>query len=145
MASGLSKYPTKAQLQRLVQLSQNEHDNNKEDINNNGDSSVVMCNILTFQDKSEYSKYERQMSPLLQSVNAKLVWYGTIESTVIGSNDQEAFDAIGLVSYPSYKGFLTMVNSDEYQKVAVHRSRGLKGQWLFACKERPGSSLQSRL
>ena len=89
MASGLSKYPTKAQLQRLVQLSQNqnEHDN-KRDTNNNGDSSVVMCNILTFRDKSEYSKYEHQMSPLLQSVNAKLIWYGTIESTVIGSNDQ---------------------------------------------------------
>ena len=85
------------------------------------------------------------MSPLLQSVNAKLIWYGTIESTVIGSNDQGGFDAVGLVSYPSYKGFLKMVNSDEYKKVAVHRARGLKGQFLFACKERPGSTLQSRL
>ena len=133
MAPRLSKYPTEEQLQRLNKSSRNGRDS----------SEVVMCNILKFKDSSEYSEYQHQMSPVLKSANATILWYGDIESTVIGGDDV-VFDAVALVRYPSYKAFIDMVSSEEYQKVAIHRAHGLKGQWLFACREN-GNKLRSRL
>jgi len=69
-----------------------------------------------------------------KSANAAILWYGDIESAVIGGDDV-VFDAAALVRYPSYQAFIDMVSSEEYQKVAIHRARGLKEQWLFACRE----------
>ena len=106
------------------------------------DTPVVMTNIIKFKIITEngnetgqeaYMRYFKNVQPFIDKANAKLIWKGTVASTVIGdSNDQP--DMILIVEYPSVDHFLQMATNPEYQKVAIDRTIALEYGGLIACK-----------
>ena len=85
------------------------------------DTPVAMINILKFKDKSgngdesgqeAYLRYSQNMTPLLEKAQAKVLWAGKVNQTVIGDTDDQP-DMVFIVEYPSKQHFIDMSTSDE--------------------------------
>ena len=121
-------HPTKEQLSQLMKYPK--------------DTPLTMVNILKFKAKTEngnesgknaYARYLKNVQPFIAKAAAKLIWKGTVASTIIGDlNDQP--DMIFLIEYPSVDHFLGMVSNPEYQKVAKDRTIALDYGGLIACQ-----------
>ncbi len=106
------------------------------------DTPIVMTNIIKFKTRTDkgdetgqeaYMRYFKNVQPFIQKAEAKLIWKGTVASTVIGdSKDQPHM--ILIVEYPSTDHFLQMAMNPEYQKIAVDRTIALEYGGLIACK-----------
>lgn len=106
------------------------------------DSPVVMCNIIKFNKhikngaetgKQAYARYIKNATPLLKQAHARIIWKGQVATTLIGDSSDEP-DLIFLVEYPSTSHFMTMIGSEDYQKISIDRSLALKYGGLIACK-----------
>ena len=84
-----------------------------------------------------YGIYAAQMRKVVEDGGGRFVWTGRVDSRVIGEPDDERFDAIGLVEYPSRKGFIEIATSDAAKAIFEHRVAGLESQWLLATTEAP--------
>ena len=105
------------------------------------DTPVVMVNIVKFRSKTEntnetgaeaYARYIENVQPFVAQSGAKLIWKGTVSSTVIGDSENQP-DIIMLVEYPSVDHFFKMATNPEYQKVAQDRTIALEYGGLIAC------------
>ncbi len=103
---------------------------------------LVMTNIIKFKTvtnngnesgQEAYMRYFKNVQPFIAKAKAKLIWKGTVASTVIGDSEDQP-DMILLVEYPSVDHFLQMATDPEYQKVAVDRTLALEYGGLIACK-----------
>ncbi len=106
------------------------------------DTPIVMTNIIKFKDITEngnetgqqaYMRYFKNVQPFILKANAKLIWKGTVVSTVIGDSKDQP-NMILIVEYPSVDHFLQMATNPEYQKVAIDRTIALEYGGLIACK-----------
>ena len=95
---------------------------------------VAMVNLLKFKEgaSSEYAEYGVQVGKILKSIGAELIFSSQCKTTLIGG---ATWDAVAIVRYPDKTALLKMAQSTEYQKIAVHRTAGLKGQMNLACFE----------
>jgi uncharacterized protein (DUF1330 family) len=106
---------------------------------------VVMLNLLRFAKTAgdasgksgadSYDTYGEQMRSIMAERGIKLLWRGRADSVVIGDDDDDAWDMVLLVQYPSRKAFLEMAGSKEYDKVGEHRTAALVDSRLIACTE----------
>ncbi len=103
---------------------------------------IVMTNIIKFKTITDngnetgqeaYMRYFKNVQPFIERAEAKLIWKGSVASTVIGDS-QDQPDMILIVEYPSVNHFLQMATNPEYQKVAIDRSIALEYGGLIACK-----------
>lgn len=103
---------------------------------------IVMTNIIKFKTITEngnetgqeaYMRYFKNVQPFIHKAEAKLIWNGSVASTVIGDS-QDQPDMILIVEYPSVNHFLQMATNPEYQKVAIDRTIALEYGGLIACK-----------
>jgi uncharacterized protein (DUF1330 family) len=111
----------------------------------NEDGPVVMLNLLRFAEKAagdskksgadSYETYGEQMREIMAKRGIKLLWRGRGDSVVIGDDQEDAWDMVLLVEYPSRKVFLEMGASKEYEKVGEHRTSALVDSRLIACTE----------
>ncbi len=53
---------------------------------------------------------------------------------LIGDSENDAWDLVALVSYPSRAAFIDMVTSPSYGEAHTHRERGLDRTVLLACE-----------
>lgn len=100
-----------------------------------GEEPVVMINLLQFKQPdgaSHYARYAREVVPHLEAVGAKLLYAGTARAFVIGEGARPWWDAILVVEYPSPPAFLSMVTSEGYAAVHVHREAALERAELVA-------------
>jgi len=106
------------------------------------DIPIVMINILKFKATTEidnetgqeaYTRYFKNVQPFVAKSNAKLIWKGTVASTVIGDSKDQP-DMIFLVEYPTVGHFLGMTSNPEYQKIANDRTIALEYGGLIACQ-----------
>ena len=120
--------PTKEQLAQLMSYPQ--------------DMPVVMTNIIKFKSKTNngnetgqeaYMRYFKNVYPLVAKAEAKVIWKGTVATTVIGDTQNEP-DMIFLVEYPTVQHFLNMISNPEYQKISIDRTIALEYGGLIACK-----------
>lgn len=104
--------------------------------------SIVMTNIIKFRATTEkgdetgqeaYTRYMKNVQPLLAKAKAKLIWKGKVASVVIGEPQNEP-DMILLVEYPDVDHFIGMAKSEAYQKIAIDRSIALEYGGLIACQ-----------
>eukprot|EP01062_Namystynia_karyoxenos_P001334 TRINITY_DN1044_c0_g4_i1.p2 TRINITY_DN1044_c0_g4~~TRINITY_DN1044_c0_g4_i1.p2 ORF type:complete len:171 (+),score=81.51 TRINITY_DN1044_c0_g4_i1:77-514(+) len=118
-----AKYPTGAQLQRLIA-----------DAKAKGDSPVVMLNILKYSNEREYEVYGSKVQSCLAAVGGRILWAGSYDQTVIGSEEVlgGAHHTVALAYYPSRAAFLRMQTLPEFAAAAEHRHSGLQSQWLIA-------------
>jgi len=112
------------------------------------DKPIFMINMLKFNDKAKYNtnnsssentsltgkeaytKYQMEVTPLLQKVGGILFWIGSVKHSFIGTK-KESWDAVMIVKYPSIKNFLSMVTSKEYKIVSDHRLAALEDSRLY--------------
>ena len=120
--------PTKQQLKHVMTLPK--------------DRPIVMCNIIKFKKQIKatgesgqeaYGRYLKNAAPLIEKAEARIIWKGKVEATVIGDNKDEP-DIIFLVEYPSTSHFIKMISSEAYQKITHDRSLALDYGGLLACK-----------
>lgn len=111
------------------------------------DTPIEMLNMIRFKDKASYpadhpfagegltgaeayARYGREAAPHLRKAGGVIAWSATPEAVVIGPDD-ERWDAIFAVRYPSTTAFLAMITNSEYQKLAVHRTAAVETSRLI--------------
>jgi uncharacterized protein (DUF1330 family) len=117
------------------------------------EGEVVMINLLHFarpddenagrQDSEEgsassgsgaYREYSDQVIKMVEARGGKVIWTGRPEHVLIGDSEQDGWDLVALVSYPSRSAFMEMVTSPKYEQAHEHRARGLDRTVLLACE-----------
>ena len=108
------------------------------------DEPIVMVNLLKFKQEADYASlgsshkdsqlkltgkqayelYGEHVVEMIEDVGGKVLWQGTARFTFIAPED-ESWDEVVLVQYPSRAAFLQMVTSGLYQKVVHHRDAAL--------------------
>ena len=120
--------PSKEQLSQLMAYPQN--------------TPIVMTNIIKFKaitnngnesGQEAYMRYFKNVQHLVAKAEAKVIWKGTVATTVIGDSQNEP-DMIFLVEYPTVQHFLNMITNPEYQKITADRTIALEYGGLIACK-----------
>jgi uncharacterized protein (DUF1330 family) len=102
---------------------------------------LVMLNILRFKTKTTtnetgqeaYARYFKNAAKFVKNVEAKLIWKGEVNTTVIGNSELQPH-IVFLVEYPSVKNFFAMITNPEYQKIASDRTLALEYGGLIACQ-----------
>lgn len=109
------------------------------------DEPVVMLNLLRFRDEADYAKdageepcsgreayarYSKLALVQLDRVGASPEWMGEAMPPVIAPED-EAWEEVLLVRYPSVQAFLTMISDPEYQAIVYHRTAALADSRLI--------------
>ena len=108
------------------------------------DKPVTMLNLLRFRDvanyrdgesqvtgQAAYSTYSELVMPFLSSVGGRVVWSGTAHAGLIAPED-EHWDYMLLVRYPSIDRFMEMVTNPDYQAITHHRTAALADARLVA-------------
>jgi uncharacterized protein (DUF1330 family) len=96
---------------------------------------VVMINLLQFKQPdgaSHYARYAREVTPHLDAVGARALYAGNARACVIGEDARPWWDVILIVEYPSPQAFTSMVTSEAYAEVHVHREAALERAELIA-------------
>lgn len=102
---------------------------------------IYMVNLLKFKVKAEYADgretnlsgrdayqlYGRAVSELLKAFGGEAIFAADVERLMLGEVE-ELWDEIAIAMYPSRKAMLEMMQSEEMQKIGVHRAAGLAGQ-----------------
>lgn len=110
------------------------------------DEPIVMLNLLKFRARAEYpeggaaresgtgreayKRYSKAVMPLLWEVGGQPLWMGDARASVIAPDD-ESWDEVLLVHYPSRSAFLRMVKSAPYQAILHHRTAALADSRLI--------------
>ncbi|WP_299459286.1 DUF1330 domain-containing protein [uncultured Microscilla sp.] len=104
------------------------------------DTPVAMVNLLKFKEKTDqgnesgqdaFRRYFENMQPLLAKAEAKVIWSGYVQNTVIGGDDNQP-DMVAVVEYPSVQHFVDLAMSPEYQTVKNDREIALTYGGLLA-------------
>lgn len=110
---------------------------------------VVMLNLLRFNDRAKYPegsdhgacdgreayrRYSRAALAKLQEIGAEPIWMGRAAASVIAPQD-ESWDEVLLVKYPSPEAFIQMLSMPDYQAATVHRTAALRDSRLIATLE----------
>lgn len=104
------------------------------------DTPVAMVNILKFKEKlgngdetgqQAYLRYSQNMQPLLAKAQAKIVWMGNVNQTLVGDTDDQP-SMVLIVEYPSKQHFIDMSTSDEYKVIGQDREIALEYGGLLA-------------
>lgn len=111
------------------------------------DGPVVMLNVLKFRDRAEgedgsgaeaYGRYGEQVTKLVEEQGGRVLYVGPAFATLIGDDD-DVYDAVALVEYPSRQAFLDMVSGERYADAHQHRAAGLAYQLLIATRPAGGA------
>ena len=100
----------------------------------------VMVNLLKFSaggrehgetGRESYERYAGLVEALLGKAGGRLLWLGSVDQVFIGM-EEDGFDHVMLVEYPSRQAFLDMVSSPEYLEANRYREAGLEKAVLLA-------------
>ncbi|RJF86261.1 DUF1330 domain-containing protein [Oleomonas cavernae] len=111
------------------------------------DGPVVMLNLLRFREtaaypdgqdaalsgRGAYGRYAAAMKALVESQGGRLIFSGDATGMVIGTAEAP-WHVVALVEYPSRAAFAAIATSDAVRAISGHRSAGLEGQLLIACR-----------
>lgn len=113
---------------------------------------LLMLNLLRFRERADYSvhpqepgrsgveAYRHYMSlamPIVEHAAGRIVTMGTHLATLIAPED-ERWDDLLLLDYPRRKPFIEAIKSEDYRRIAYHRTAALLDSRLIAF--RPGTA-----
>ena len=116
------------------------------------DQPIVMLNLLRYRERAEYppgfdaspcsgveayQRYGAVATQRVASVGGRVVWAGSAQATVIGPEDEQ-WDHVILVEYPSKQAFAAMIAQPEYQAASPHRTAALADSRLVANQVQAG-------
>ncbi len=113
------------------------------------EGAIVMVNLLRYRERAAYATntaeakeelsgkaaYQRYGAAALRCVieaGGQIVWGGKQELVVIGDDENE-WDEVICVRYPSRKAFLEMTSRQDYRAALYHRDAGLEQTALLCC------------
>ena len=106
-----------------------------QELNNVSDEGeLVMVNLLRFKPdggQELYDKYSQLVSPILERIGARVLYYGSGEMTFIGD---DYWDGVLLVQYPSRSAFMEMVQDPQYLEASKYREQGLIDSRLYVTR-----------
>ena len=109
------------------------------------EGEVVMLNLLKYKPKASdgggtgedaYRRYSQEVLDMVKAQGGHVVWMGSPRHVFIGDVDENDWDAVALVSYPSRQHFLDMISTPSYKDSHKHRESGLERTVLIACEPR---------
>ncbi len=115
----------------------------------NDNSPIVMVNLLKFRDQAEYpegsghspcsgeqayQRYSEVAFEKIKQAGGNVSFLAASVGTLIGPED-ENWDKVILVKYPSFKAFVAMIMADEYQAASVHRTASMDDARLILTEE----------
>ena len=116
----MNEQPNAAQMQAFVERA--------------SDGPVVMLNLIKFKadgGQESYRSYTQAVAPLLAEVSGEVVYMGRGAELVIGTEDN-SWDLVLLVRYPTRGHMLRMADSEGYAKVKHLRDESLSRSVLLA-------------
>ena len=96
------------------------------------DGPVVMLNLNRYRDRDAYNRYGVVALRVLERVGGRVLWDLPVTGTVIGGDD-ERYDDVIAVWYPSRSAFLELAGAPEIQEARADRSTGLERATLICC------------
>lgn len=108
------------------------------------DAPVVMLNLMRFREHSldgngsgwdAYLRYSALAIKLIKARGGGITWTGTAEAVALGAPDDNRWDYVALVRYPSRGAFIDMMTSAEYARANVERVNGCAAHTIVAVRE----------
>lgn len=108
------------------------------------DAPVVMLNLMRFRDRSldgkgsgwdAYLRYSALAIKLIKVRGGTITWTGTAEAVALGMPEDNRWDYVALVRYPSRAAFIDMMTSPEYAQANVERENGCVAHTIIAVRE----------
>lgn len=113
---------------------------------------VIMLNLLRYRKQADYTnhpdelpcsgreayhRYAAKALSCIESVGGNVCFGGVAQTVVIGPEDEQ-WDDVRLVKYPSRQAFFDMLSSEQYRSIGFHRTAALDDSRLVAIT--PGAS-----
>ncbi len=82
-----------------------------------------MLNLIKYKDhvegsektgKEQYQEYMQTALPYFQKSKARVLYSGSYQATIIGPAENQEWDKVLLVEYPSRESFLEMITTEGY-------------------------------
>lgn len=105
---------------------------------------VVMVNMLRLRDRAAYRRYSELAMPLIKARGGTVLWAGNGEAVAFGEPQEDRWDYVVLVRYPSRAAFLEMVRSPEYATANTHREQAVAKHVILAAAETYSKMTHSR-
>ncbi len=108
------------------------------------DAPVTMLNLMRFRDRSldgngsGWDAYLRYSALAIKSIKAHggtITWTGMAEAVALGQAEQNRWDYIALVRYPSRAAFIAMMTSSDYAQANLERENGCAAHTILAIRE----------
>lgn len=109
---------------------------------------IIMLNLLRFREKAEYPNqsseltgrqayeiYLENANKHVHAVGGEVMLHANAYTGIIAPEDEQ-WDEMLLVRYPSIEKFVAMVMNPDYQKFTVHRTAAIADSRLVATVER---------
>lgn len=117
---------------------------------------VVMVNLMRFNGQpadaqaeagdgsgwQAYLRYSAKTVPMIKERGGTLLWTGNAKTIALGRADQERWDYVALVYYPSIAAFLDMVQSAEYLDQCDPERRAACAEHVIICTREAYSKLE---
>jgi uncharacterized protein (DUF1330 family) len=111
------------------------------------DKPITNLNLLRFRDVAEYGagsalppcsgreayfgRYAVGVMPIVTRLGAHVIWSGAAKSHLVCPDD-ERWDEVLIMEYPTPDALLTLFNDPEYQQLMIHRTAALEDSRLIA-------------
>jgi uncharacterized protein (DUF1330 family) len=108
------------------------------------EAPVVMLNLMRFRGRSldgngsgwdAYLRYSALTIKLIKARGGTITWTGTAEAVALGVAEDNRWDYVALVRYPSRAAFVDMMTSAEYAQANVERENGCTAHTIIAVRE----------
>src|SRR4051794_6482642 len=106
---------------------------------------VVMLNLMCFRERSldgdgtgwdAYLRYSALTVPMIKARGGTLLWTGDAKAVALGEADQNKWDYLALVYYPSVAAFTEMMTSPDYEnRCDPHRTNGCAEHVIICTSE----------
>jgi uncharacterized protein (DUF1330 family) len=106
---------------------------------------VVMVNLMRFRERSldgdgsgwdAYLRYSALAVPMIKARGGTLLWTGEAKTVALGEAQDNQWDYVALVYYPSVAAFIDMMTSADYESLSdPHRRNGCAEHVIIATAE----------
>jgi uncharacterized protein (DUF1330 family) len=89
-------------------------------------------NEIGLTGREAYNEYGKVVLPKIVALGGSLAYRGSCKFHFVGDENQD-YDELIVVRYPSRQAYLDMFHSPEYQSAILHRKAGLEFRVLHVC------------
>jgi uncharacterized protein (DUF1330 family) len=106
---------------------------------------IVMVNLMRFHQRSldgdgsgwdAYLRYSAITVPMIKARGGTLLWTGDAKAVALGPQQNNQWDYVALVYYPSLAAFIDMMTSADYETLSdPHRRNGCAEHVIICTSE----------